>query len=471
MIRLYLDWNVFNQMKNNSHSELRTILESDQRFIKYYSTAHIGDIYSSYSEDENQQKLINEDLRFITRITDNNCIYNGKENQAIFDVRFPHDLLEDRVESEKLIKNFNFDSFSHFFDEIEINDIWKKDLQQLKDLPTGLDFSNETKESMETLRSMFPDLKEKPNFGDFFQSYLKMIDRLNNDTGYDYLRKTFQNGLKINRDKIFDSKNPIEYFEKQLKQVYEGGLNELVAKTNELRNNKNPSWFETITNTFINLDMAGFQEDKVQIKQRNKQTFKNTTEDSFHSAFASTCDIYILNDKKGYKKTLEVYNHLKINTKVFKPNEFVEYYDRCLKFDNGQFFLNMVAAHIKETEPYVFEKEEHNSVQLFYYSDFYFFNYFNRIIAFNSCENEDDFMLLLSKDKPTNGRFILKKEVESLIEDLIRYFGNDENQKGLFTDEEFLKFEKWEGRTWILEHYHLRLIQLNGYLQLYIDII
>jgi hypothetical protein len=469
MIRLYLDWNVLNQMKNGAHPSLRSILNSEHRFIKFYSTAHIGDIFSSFSEDKNQLAIIDTDLQFITDITDNNCIYNGKDNQTFVSIMSPQRLLEDRVESEELIKNLGLNTLIENFNEIGIEDIGKDLIKQLNDFPLNLDFSTESTESMENIRQIFPGLNEKPNFGDFFQSLIKLSVNLNKTTSYGDLRKSFQKGLKINRDKIYNSKDPVKYIEKQLLPINENGVKGLTHMINELKNNKSTTWFETVTNTFLFLDMAGFQEDQVQIKKGKKQTFKNTTEDAFHAAFASVCDIYILNDNRGYKKTIEVYNHLNINTKVFKPDDFVSYYNQCLIIDNGTYFLNLINAHINEIEPFVFPREENNGVLLLYPSSFYFFNYFNCIYAFNST-NVDECVLLLSKDKPTNGKFILEQEVDSLVSDLMRYFGEDNNLKGTFRHEEFENFINWQGRSWTLENYSLRLIQLNGFLQLYIDI-
>ena len=80
MIRLYLDWNILNQMKNGGlHSDLLSIIENDKRFLILYSTAHIGDILSSYSEDKEQQLIIEQDLNFISKITNDYCISCGEK--------------------------------------------------------------------------------------------------------------------------------------------------------------------------------------------------------------------------------------------------------------------------------------------------------------------------------------------------------------------------------------------------------
>ena len=90
-------------------------------------------------------------------------------------------------------------------------------------------------------------------------------------------------------------------------------------------------------------DMHGYQEDTVQVKpNKRKETFRNTTEDSFHCAFASTCNFYIINDNKSYNKTKQIYKRLGINTIVFKPNEFIEHYNNFLNVKNSETHINIL---------------------------------------------------------------------------------------------------------------------------------
>src|SRR5690606_33834059 len=148
---------------------------------------------------------------------------------------------------------------------------------------------------------------------------------LNESDGYQELRKTVQGGMGINRDKIFDSKDPYKIIDDKYKKV---GTN----PNQFIDNSKNaPEWFNEITNEYLLLDMHGYQEDKVNIKKGRKETFKNTTEDAFHAAFASTCNFYIINDDKSYNKTRKIFEKLEIFTYVLKPIEFMNFYNGFLK--------------------------------------------------------------------------------------------------------------------------------------------
>ena len=78
MIKVYFDWNVLSQMKNGHHSELLSYIEGNDKFLIPYSTVHIGDISSSFNNTEHN-KYIDIDLEFISRISNNYCLYhNGK---------------------------------------------------------------------------------------------------------------------------------------------------------------------------------------------------------------------------------------------------------------------------------------------------------------------------------------------------------------------------------------------------------
>jgi len=58
MITVYLDWNAMSTLKRGAFPELLQLLTNKEKFLLYYSTSHVSDIYSSYSEDEEQLKII-----------------------------------------------------------------------------------------------------------------------------------------------------------------------------------------------------------------------------------------------------------------------------------------------------------------------------------------------------------------------------------------------------------------------------
>src|SRR5690606_13762843 len=141
----------------------------------------------------------------------------------------------------------------------------------------------------------------------------------------------------------------------------------------------NPKWFDDITNEYLKLDIHGYQEDKVNIKKGRKETFKNTTEDGFHASFASTCNIYVLNDNKSYKKTTKVYEKLNVNKRVFKPDEFTDFYKKFLDYNDPKVDLRIM-QDILNSNNFSESKNEHGIYKAYYFP-FFLFGFFNKIIC------------------------------------------------------------------------------------------
>src|SRR5258705_9152592 len=115
MIKVYIDWNVMSQMKNGNHKDLYQILASEKFFIPY-STSHIGDIFSSYKETEEQNNYINSDLDFISTLTRNTCLFNDGKN-ILMDFSSPHDLFQQKVEQRDLFQDISIQGLSKIFDD------------------------------------------------------------------------------------------------------------------------------------------------------------------------------------------------------------------------------------------------------------------------------------------------------------------------------------------------------------------
>lgn len=463
MIKIYLDWNVIAQMKGGYHKELLDIILTSNKFIIPYSTSHIGDIFSSYSDNEEQKRRIEEDLDFITRLTKNSCLSNNGKDIFISE-KDPKPLLEQRVNQRDLLNNFSLDTIEKLFGEDELTKgIGKTLIDLLKSIPLDNSFKEalENPESGEYLNQMFPDLKENPTMDGFFKSFGKMIYNLNEKEDYKILREVTQKGLNINRDRIFNENNPYKIIEKAQEKLGH-------SLVNSFDNSKNaPAWFNEICNEYIKLDMVGYQEDTIRVKEnKRKETFKNTTEDSFHAAFASTCNFYIINDSKSYNKTKQVFEKLEINTLVFKPNEFIDYYTKFLNIEHLDNHFN-IAIQIVKSDNY-YESEVENGVLRTYIFPYFIFDFFNKIIVINP-NNDEHPTIMLSKFSPTNGNVTYIVEIEKLVTDLINLFGLDDDKIGCINNNE-LASNEWIGRKWTKEDINFRLIKTNGYFQLYFDL-
>lgn len=463
MIKIYLDWNVMSQIKGGYQNDLLSVISNKDKFFIPYSTSHIGDILSSYSEgDIEQEKRINEDLEFITALTDDYCLSNNGK-QIVIDKSNPKTYFQQRVDNKDFMTNFNLDTLGKIFSENELTkNIGKRFVSLLKTIPLDKGFKNaiENPENGKYLNQMFPDLKGNPTMEGFFNSFAKMYKNLNEKEAYKVLRDVMQKSLGINRDKIFNDDSPYKLIDKAYDKL---GYN----PEKYIDNSKNaPEWFNKITNEYLMLDMHGYQEDKVRVKEnKRKETFKNTTEDAFHSAFASTCNFYIINDNKSYKKTKQIYDRLKINTVVLKPAEFLEYFNKYLNIESTAEYFK-IAAEIINTNNF-FENKNENNVQRIYIFPYFLFDFFNKIVVVQSDESKIP-TILLSKFSLTNETITHFMEIKILVKMLNKYLGNDIDNKGELLNEEF-GTKNWSGRIWKLDNIQYRLISVNGYFQLYFD--
>ncbi|WP_452226811.1 hypothetical protein [Lacinutrix cladophorae] len=460
MIKIYFDWNVLSQIKNGKHSELKEIIFNDDKLFIPFSTSHIGDILSSFKETEEQKEYIKSDLEFISNLTNNKCLVNTNKD-IILDFYSPKEIFQQRIDEKESFKDLSINGLLSIFEQDESTKIIGKSfLNLLKALPIQDTFKKafENPESSEQMEKIFPGLKENPTMEGFFESFSKMALNLNESDTYKEMRKSIQDGIGINRDRIYDTKDPYKIIDNKYQKLG-------VSPSDYINKSKNsPEWFDTISNEYLMLDMHGYQEDKVNIGKGRKETFKNTTEDAFHSAFASTCNFYVINDNKSYKKTRVIYEKLKINTMVLKPSEFVKYYNNYLNINN-QIFNIKVPFEIIKTEKY-YEEIMEDAVLRIYFVPFFFFGFFNKIMVLIP-NNGNKATVLLSQNKPSN-HSVYSMEISRLHNEICDLLGNDIDNLGKIKEEEF-KEKEWIGRKWKIDDYAFRLIRINGEFQFYFD--
>lgn len=460
MIKIYLDWNVMAQMKNGSHKELAEILSNKERFLTPFSTAHIGDIFSSFNGSEKQKKFIDSDLEFISKFTAERCLHIQKD-VVIIDYYSPKELFEQRIESDQLMENLSTKGFFSIFDGMDIpQEIIIPFKNLLKSIPIEAiiqDALNDPEKAAQT-EKLFPGLKDNLTFEGMLNSTIKMMQGLNENDSYKNLRETVQLGFNICRDKMFDSKDPCE----QIDKLYEKAE---VQRPDNLRNSKNgPKWYNEICDEYVQLDMHGYQEDKVNTQKGRKVTFKNTTEDAFHCAFATTCNFYITNDNKTYKKSKKVYEKFEVQTVVFKPGEFVEYFKDYLDLPNDSTGIHLVGEMLGKFKYY--EEDMGDAKLRIYFLPYYLFDFFNKVMTIVSYEGETE-SLILSRNNPTHN-FTLPIEIKKLIARLNASFGSDNNNYGELCESE-LEEDAWRERIWSNKSIKLTLRRVDGHFQFYLN--
>jgi hypothetical protein len=461
MISIYLDWNVVIQMKNGSHPELFEILKTD-RFLKLYSTSHIGDILSSYNGTQEQQELINKDLEFLSELTKDNCLSNdGKEVRLNY--YQPKDLFDERINEKDLFTNFSLEKLQATLQGDEtIKGLGDAYINSIKSIPLDKSFVDalNNPESAKHLETLFPGLKENPTMEGFFKSFGEMITRMNENEDYKELRKLTQSGLGINRDKIFNSQDPFSIIEKTYKKL-NFDPSQYVQKDKYA-----PDWFDKISNEYLKLDMHGYQEDKINASKGRKETFKNTTDDSFHAAFASLCNFYVSNDSRAYSKTKKVYEKLSLNTLVFKPADFLEYYKTFL-FDRPINAEIKIPVTYLSAESFTEESTDEGYIRT-YHLPYFVFDFFNKMyVTLDKTKKVN--MILMSRFAPTNKKITYQFEIGRLSSKIYQALGNDSDNLGQIKEDEF-QAEDWTGRKWDFGDISFRLICPNGHFQLYYDL-
>lgn len=468
MIKIYIDWNVMSCMKRGDFEELSKILENKNKFLLVYSPSHIGDIKASIKNgDDEQKELVESDLNYLTKLTNNLCLSHSPSEKISLSFYQPRNLLEDSLIDNKLFENFSIDNLFNI--PLEENPQFSGLFNILKDLLKSIPIESTLKEALdnpvssEMLEKMFPTLKDNPTMEGFFQSFGKMLENVNEQEGYKDLRNIVQK-VGVNSGHFNPNKNPFKVIENAYKKY---GIDSLNINDYLQKNDSIPEWFNEITNEYILLDIHGFKADEIKVKGDKKKTFRNTTEDSFHTAFASRCEFYITQDNKNIEKTNAVYNKLNIYTNVLKPDEFVKYYNSFLNFHSCEEHLRSLINFIKNGMGFVEQIDENGKPYgLINYAPCYFFNFFNKILVPNKEQNIDaDF--ILSKENPSYPYIIHFYEIEGCIKIFTDTFGVDVNGKGYFQFEEYNNNDIWEIRKWDNNLGVFNFKRINGWFQLY----
>jgi len=453
------------QMKDGYIDDLHTILSQRDKFFVPYSTSHIGDILSSYNEnDQAQNKRIEKDLDFITKITDNYCLSNNGK-QVVLNTTDPHSLFKQRIDNSDLLDDFGLGKIEELFNVEGIpKGLGDMFISALKSIPIDDSFNIalQNPENKETLRKIFPDLGENPTMEDFFRSFGKMFKNLNEEEGYKGLREITQNGLGINRDKIFNDNDPYD--------IIDNAHSKVGFKFDDYVDHSKyaPEWYNRITNEYLKLDMHGYQEDKVEVKpNKRKQTFANTTEDGSHAAFASTCQFYITNDNKTYEKTKKVFERLNLNTKVFRPKEFTDYYAQFIGRENKSIEDNFKTILEIINDNNSTETEIENGFRRIYQTPKFIFDFFTGITKqWDNSSGEQ--ITMLFRDTPTNFPSTFAFEVRNLVARIDPDFLKDDSRVDLVRDD-VLRNENWAGIRWNFGDIELRMLGYQGNIQMYIS--
>lgn len=465
-MKLYIDWNILNGIKNGRYTELKNIIKQSDKFIIIYSSSHISDIVSSYS-DKKVNPEIQSDLEFLSEITENMCVLNNDDN-IVIQYTNPLDLFKNQIGNRDFLNDFSFNKLTSFADS---NIEYIQLIELFTDFIKSFPFEGIFKEALENpqilavMNAIFPGLEGDLTIEGLFNSIGKMLENMNEKEGYKDFKSLFEQ-LKINQGKLNDPNNdPYEVITETYQRI---GIHSPLEKDFLEKGKYAPKWFDDITSEYINLDMHGFYSDKVKVTDKEKSTFKNTTQDAFHTAFASTCDIYITNDKRNYKKAKAIFKKNNIFTHILNADEFVNFYIENIQ--NSDFISSWKKFNEAIEFGYFHDIFDNpNEYYKVHFSNFYYFSYFNRIYLFNSGTKENSFSFMFGKQLPTNCLGVFYKEIKEMVKILVNHLGTDNDDLGYFNESEIDENNNWNGRYWNFGEFQYRLVKDKRYFQFYYD--
>jgi hypothetical protein len=448
MISIYLDWNVMAQMKNGHHPELAKLCSSG-RFLIPFTSSHISDIYTSFKKDDPQQQAyIDSDLRWIEQLCGDHFLQASREHVQIV-YRLPRSVFEAKVEEGDITEHFSLATLQQQFDEVDPTGALGKTFmaslnvpldQGLIDALNARDPNNPNEPNI--LEKMFPRVKDNPTMEQWMLDFMDLYQRMNATEFYKELREAVQQAMKINPHKMVNENDPFAAIEKMYAQwpvpPPETNIDGKVA----------PPWFNDVSNAYFKLDVHGYKQDKVSIKGR-KETFRNTTEDSFHAAYASTCDVYITNDHRAHEKSRQVFRELDLRTGVFTPEEFLQYYHVFLSPRLPKSELNLVAHYLRNGEMVDYEE---GAIGCYVYHTM--FDYFNLLMRIPAGPHP---AVVLSRIMPTNRVGAYRFEIRAVANRLSEAFGIDQRGRGAMAESELSMTESWVGRHWVQQDLDIAL--------------
>lgn len=329
-IYAYLDWNVIDwlqkiqQLKDPDREAfelIASLVENDVMQVPY-SNAHISDLVRGYKKNPDYTE---GDLKFISQVTNNLCIvqYWG-EKETVWHYRDVFEFFNASLEESEL----KFDSFSDLFDDDYLG-VMKPMVSIMNTLPLPGDVSKAF--GLDPIfDKVFAKTKAKPTMGSLLDDILILSNLVKTDYSiYKALRgfrekmiKKYKNDpvLRQQLEAVGNTEGP-NFLKMSSDETYEWARSQTAPKPSSNAD------YDLLINTYLKIDWRGFKSD---------ERFDNMIDDALHTFYAGHCQIFITKDDKCHYKATKTFEELRIETKVFKPTEFLTFFREGLNHSNSE---------------------------------------------------------------------------------------------------------------------------------------
>lgn len=463
MIRVYLDHNIYQGIKHEAGLVYKNIheilLANRDRIIVPYSPAHLSDLSRSQNGSEKQKKYLKEDLELISSISQDHCfVPDVKAGIAYPDVYNPHEYYDFSFANRKETTPYQTSSFEELFkfDDPVFDAIMEPLLDRMKSMP-GMFTVDQIEQWKQSDFDMFPRTRKENTMYNMMEDIFQFIG---DDSGSLY-RKS---GKMINEQLKVPShasawEHPMEQLEKNVEKHFKKSLREYVLYLCTLHGkNKEPQQNQVFATYFLLLDQFGYNRDK---------KYSNLQDDTQHAYYAAHTDIFVTNDKNLLAKANALYPHLNISTRVCYPEQFESIIFSLLPYnverrtpvqqllDEIEKGLVLIEGNNDELAPVRVQKI--NKPLLYH---------FNRLQV--TWENEEPFYTRFDLYKKSDTYFagFFFKELDLIISELVKNFGLDLFNKGLFDtnlEKEKILNKEWEGRVWKINDRMVLMVRIYEY--------
>src|SRR6185437_2900501 len=354
MPRIYLDTNVFSNLRNNItpvDQQLNLLLEQFKNNLTIvFSHAHIRDKLN----DKSDMKSL--DFEFMENLVgDNYLSYHGLEKRTSFYLATPKMVFDDE-------QGDNIEVLSNVFEEQPDDDeltvlrkrLTKNIFSSVKVPIDQIDLNLLPKGHMEIMSQIIPT-RNSSLFDLMNQVKDLSIDVLTDNTTYKKLREIIDAKLNNGSLTLNGEENLNELFQDS---TFRKTYVDLVKDSITIYHKDEIPYNDFYLQSYTKLDMLGVNKDKL----NQKNTFRNIFNDSLHSYYARYCDYLITKDKRLIEKSQALYEIYGVYTKILSPQQFLDVLSIIgpNNEENMSDFFSKFAYDIKNTElqePIIVEDE------------------------------------------------------------------------------------------------------------------
>ncbi len=458
MQRIYLDKNILSYIKSPNpknkdyefHVKAKELIEANtDKFIFFYSYAHILDLLEDKSED-----YIQEDLEYLEKITQNNYLIHWyNEKTTSFLTYSPKDAYEEAKEDK-----FSYDDIDNFdliFEDLPPeHDALKEQFNSLLDNPLFNLAIPDTNGIPEKDRDMLSKLlPQDGTLRGFMSQFKNLIKDFSNKESNSYKQfRNYTRNIKQILEKYNVDYQALDFNEDLFNSKLGDSFRKYLNKQINPDGNKVINELDYHTNAYNILETLGIQHEDSEIKKGKNALFNNTINDAFHSYYAAHCNILVTNDKELYSKCKVLYRFLGIDTQVYTLEEFMPKIPFLLNME-----INDITSFLKSLSydlnngliikgKQYFDRIRNEQIIKPKYS---YFSYFDTIKIIS--DDEVGSFIVLASEARTYFKYTCYKSIEYVTNKLVSILGQDDTFNGAFQydiEVEQISNESWKGRKW-----------------------